>query len=94
MEEKLAPYITARFVISYQPHPSLIEELILIVEGPGWDNKEKEALLEKIKSIIGTTPRPKQLYFMASFPETETGKIQRSALREACWKAFNLNQVK
>lgn len=68
--------IIKRFFIVGKPNEFLGEEIVLIIEG---DNnvEEKNALQVLIKESLKKFEAPKFIYFISSFKETPTGKIQK-----------------
>ncbi|WP_197505871.1 AMP-binding protein [Urechidicola croceus] len=68
IEEKLTTVIKERFFISSLSDETLGEKLILIVEGKKQDYSF---------SNLSKYEKPKEVYFLDSFIETETKKIQR-----------------
>lgn len=71
IEQKLQPYMSQRFFVTSIPDDSLGEQLILVVEGDV-DNLSKEVFknLDKYE-------RPKQIFGVPQFVETENKKVQR-----------------
>ena len=62
------------------PHPSLGEEVVAaIVVAPGAP-RDANALLARLRPILGSRRTPRRLWFVDSLPRTEAGKLQRSAL--------------
>lgn len=75
IEDKLARIIESRFFVIGVPDKVLGEKLILIIEG-----EKQQFNIEK----IGLTKfeKPKEIYFISHFSETETGKIKRKKTLE------------
>ncbi|WKD84709.1 2-succinylbenzoate--CoA ligase [Polaribacter huanghezhanensis] len=71
IEKKLSKIISQRFFVTGIKDTSLGEKLILIVEG-----KKKPIIFSKIKSL-SRFETPKEIYFVDTFIETTTKKIQR-----------------
>jgi O-succinylbenzoic acid--CoA ligase len=78
IEEKLAEIINQRFFITSKKDIVLGEKLILIIEGKA-NSALKEKLQIKISLLesISTYKKPKSIYFIPKFIETETQKINR-----------------
>jgi O-succinylbenzoic acid--CoA ligase len=74
IEEKLSEVIKQRFFVAGIPDAILGEKLILVVEGIENDN-----LFENIKNMefLSKYEIPKELFFVNSFLETDTQKINR-----------------
>lgn len=75
IERKLSPYISSRFFVIGIPDAQLGEKLILVVEGDS-----DPGISEKVQSIGELTKyeRPKEVFFVSQFIETETKKVQRA----------------
>ena len=73
IEKKLSKVIIQRFFVAGIPDSILGEKLILIIEG----SNETAINFEKIQ-ILSKFEKPKKIYFINKFIETETGKIQRT----------------
>ncbi|MDY0780003.1 AMP-binding protein [Tenacibaculum sp. IB213877] len=74
IEEKLSKIISERFFVAGIPDGVLGEKLILVVEGITSGEVEKSlSVLEGLSKY----EKPKAIYFVESFIETETKKIQR-----------------
>lgn len=79
IELKLSEVIKNRFFISSLPDEKLGEKLILIIEG-----KENTHILDEVKNLqsLDKYEVPKAIYFLPSFIETATKKIQRKKTRD------------
>jgi O-succinylbenzoic acid--CoA ligase len=75
IEQKLAPKITARFIISSRPHTKLNNEIILLIEG------EKSQIDSQVFESLDLYEQPKHIYFINQFIETANGKIDRIKTR-------------
>jgi O-succinylbenzoic acid--CoA ligase len=78
VEEELIKIINQRFFITSKKDSVLGEKLILIIEGKA-DDKLKEKLQKEILQLktISKYEKPKSIYFIDRFIETETQKINR-----------------
>ncbi|WP_196885197.1 AMP-binding protein [Aureivirga sp. CE67] len=78
IEAKLSEIIESRFFVSGILDEKLGEKLVLIIEGKKTEKLESE-ILNKIKSSdsLNKFEKPKEIYFIEKFVETETKKIQR-----------------
>lgn len=76
IEKKLAGKIDGRYFVTGKKDEQLGEKLILIVEGPNRniDNSAYDDL-DKYE-------KPKEVYFVTSFKETENGKIMRNETKK------------
>lgn len=74
IERKLSNHFTNRFFVAGVPDEKLGEKLVLIIEG------EKFTVNEDAYSELVKYERPKQVFFIRQFLETETGKIQRKQI--------------
>lgn len=82
IETTLEKYLDRRFFISSQPDEKLGEKIILIMEGPIFDTKEREALNAFMESHLTKYSIPKTVFFIEKFIETDSGKIKRMATQE------------
>lgn len=74
IESKLKPFIQEEFIISSLLDKTLGQKLILIVEGNRTLNLKLETLnLSKFEI-------PKEIFYLAKFPRTESGKIKRNEI--------------
>jgi O-succinylbenzoic acid--CoA ligase len=73
IEEKLSKIISQRFFISSKPDEVLGEKVILIIE----DSSVKISK-EIIKPFLDKFETPKEIYYLDSFLETETKKVDRN----------------
>lgn len=71
IEQKLAPFISNRFLVSSLPDDNFNNKLILIVEG------KKVNLPKQIFKVLGKYEQPKAIFFIDKFVATESGKINR-----------------
>ena len=71
IEKKLAGKIDGRYIVAGKKDEKLGEKLILIVEG------EQRDISKEIYSDLDKYEKPKEVYFISKFKETENGKIMR-----------------
>ncbi|CAM1365650.1 AMP-binding protein [Tenacibaculum xiamenense] len=78
IEEKLSDIIEERFFVSGIPDAVLGEKLVLILEGNRTESKLME-IKRKVKELVTLTKyeKPKEVFLIPKFVETETKKIQR-----------------
>ena len=78
IEEKLEAILTTRFFVAGISDAILGEKLIVVIEGNESD-KNRAEITGKIKvlSQLSAYEKPKEIFFVPKFIETETGKIQR-----------------
>lgn len=72
IEVKLAPKIPNRFFITGQPDAVLGTKVILVIEG------EVKQIDTTIFDILDKFERPKEVFFVKEFVETETNKVNRN----------------
>lgn len=79
IERKLDPYIRQRFVISSLNDEIIGEKPVLVVEG----DIDKEFSLPEIskQAFLTKIETPRQIITLESFPETNTGKINRLSIK-------------
>tara|TARA_R110002126_G_scaffold158858_2_gene306115 strand:+ start:247 stop:1293 length:1047 start_codon:yes stop_codon:yes gene_type:complete len=77
IEEKLANEIHSRFFLGGIPDTILGEKLVLIIEG------EKDAAVELCFDGLDKYEKPKNVFYVAKFMETENGKIKRKEMLES-----------
>lgn len=70
IEQKLAPFINKRFIVSALPDINLNNKLILIIEG-------KINIPKQLFDVLDKYEQPKEVFFITKFIETESGKINR-----------------
>ncbi|WP_172435954.1 AMP-binding protein [Sediminicola luteus] len=81
IEKVISPYVSYRFFLSGMPHPSLGEQLVLMVE-----TKAAPVEIEEMLAQISWPHvywRPKQLFCTPRFIETPSGKIDRNRSKKA-----------
>ncbi|MEZ4916978.1 MAG: AMP-binding protein [Chitinophagales bacterium] len=71
IEQKLASFISNRFLVSSLPDDNFNNKLILIIEG------KKVNLPKQIFNALDKYEQPKEVFFIDKFVETESGKINR-----------------
>ncbi|WP_313790869.1 AMP-binding protein [Flagellimonas chongwuensis] len=81
IEQKLSILIEPRFFVAGLPDDRLGEKLVLVME---CEPMNKAGLLKAIKVLQGVSKYevPKQVYFMKSFVETSTRKVDRKKTLE------------
>ena len=91
IEGKLNGIIAPRFFISSLPHPILGEQVVLILEQKPMDFISLEAFRIGISQLLDKYEKPKQIFFVPKFKETETGKLKRQSILEQIKKHYNLS---
>lgn len=81
IEKKLAGIIDTRFFITGEKDPLLGEKMVLVLEGSENDF-HPQAILKAIKPKLSRYEVPKKIYFVAAFPETASGKVNRLQTRK------------
>ncbi len=74
VEEKLIDKIIPRFMIGGKSDVDLGEKVVLVIEG------NEFSLDEAIFNVLDKYEKPKAVYFLSKFLETETGKIKRKEI--------------
>lgn len=81
IEQKLSGNIKERFFVAGVEDEELGQKVILVVEGPAQDLKNKLNKLDKFE-------QPKEVYFVPEFLETHTRKIDKRRVIESVIKSF------
>ena len=78
IEQSLKPVIKQRFIIIGIPDEKLGQKVVLIIEG----NELKHFNVKEICNKAGITKyeKPKEVFFIEKFSETENGKIKREEI--------------
>ncbi|HEY4618666.1 MAG TPA: AMP-binding protein [Flavobacterium sp.] len=77
IEEKLASEIDTRFFVGGIPDSVLGEKLILVIEG------EKKSFDAVVFEMLDKYEKPKEIFYVSKFMETENGKIKRKEILES-----------
>lgn len=85
IEKKLEQVVPGRFVISSLPDEKLGEKLVLVMEGAA---EEMEVIQQKTKEVLLPFERPRKICTLASFPETENGKLKRKEIKRMIGEQF------
>jgi o-succinylbenzoate---CoA ligase len=80
---KAAISLHERLIVSWRDHPTLGQEVICILEKAEVDEKVNDLLMQNFPRFLDRFEVPKAIYLVFPFPETKTGKIDRTALRNA-----------
>jgi len=64
------------------PHPTLGEEMVAAVVREENAAIDEAAVVEQVRARAGPRKVPRRVYFVASLPRTDNGKLRRSALPE------------
>lgn len=84
IEQKLARFISDRFIISSLPDPRLGEKLILIIETENHLKYADEKLMALLKENFPVYEVPKMVFFLAKLPLLDNEKLARKTItREA-----------
>jgi O-succinylbenzoic acid--CoA ligase len=76
IEAKLSDKIKERFFVTGKQDSVLGEKLVLVIEG------EKQLLDESIFDGLDKYEKPKEVFYISKFSETENGKIKRKEIEE------------
>lgn len=74
IEDKLSDKINSRFFVTGKEDAVLGEKLVLVIEG------EPQTLDESIFEDLDKYEKPKEVFYIAKFSETESGKIKRKEI--------------
>lgn len=77
IEDKLSDKINSRFFVTGKVDAVLGEKLVLVIEG------EQQTLDESIFEDLDKYEKPKEVFYVAKFSETESGKIKRKEIVES-----------
>ncbi|RDI57420.1 AMP-binding protein [Flavobacterium glaciei] len=77
IEDKLSDKINSRFFVTGKEDAVLGEKLVLVIEG------EPQTLDESIFEDLDKYEKPKEVFYVAKFSETESGKIKRKEIVES-----------
>lgn len=77
IEDKLSKKIQARFFVAGMKDEDLGEKLVLVIEG------EQQNLDDTIFKKLDKYERPKEIFYVTKFAETENGKIKRNEILES-----------
>jgi O-succinylbenzoic acid--CoA ligase len=83
IEKKLECLFDQRFIISSVTDEKLGEKLVLVIEGKP---SPILSIQEKLKDLLPPYEQPKMILFLDHFPETSSGKIRRSTLKQSIRK--------
>lgn len=79
LEKKLELHIKQPFMISWLPHETLGQQLILIVEGSQTPEKTKQ-MEAVVQNHLDKFERPREIRFVKQIPRTPNGKIDRRSI--------------
>ena len=77
IEDKLSNKIHSRFFVTGIHDPVLGEKLIVVIEG------EKQDLDESTFDELDKYEKPKEIFYVSKFIETQNGKIKRKEIQES-----------
>lgn len=80
IEKKIKPFVQEELIVTSISDPLLGEKLVCVIENPKFDKAHYKEMLGKagLKKI----QTPKEIYFLESFPKTNSGKIIRKEIRK------------
>ena len=82
IENEIKILTLSRFFTYGIADAKLGQKLVLVVEGKEVESDIRELFFKKIQSVLSKYEIPKAVYFVKSFVETQTGKIDRKAIIE------------
>ena len=77
IEDKLSDKINSRFFVAGKEDSVLGEKLVIVIEG------EQQVLDESIFDGLDKYEKPKEVFYVSKFSETESGKIKRKEILES-----------
>jgi len=77
IEQKLSHKINSRFFVTGIHDAALGEKLVLVIEG------ENQTLEDTIFDGLDKYEKPKEVFYVAKFTETENGKVKRKEILES-----------
>ncbi|MFV8337536.1 AMP-binding protein [Flavobacterium sp. RSP29] len=77
IEDKLSDKINSRFFVTGKEDPVLGEKLVIVIEG------EQQILDDSIFDGLDKYEKPKEVFYVSKFSETESGKIKRKEIIES-----------
>ena len=83
IEHKLLKYLKGPLVVSSEPHATLGQQLILVLQASGG---EEPGDLDRAIATLDPLERPKKVYTFTQLPLTETGKVKRAQIKEVLEK--------
>jgi len=83
IERKLESIIQQRYFITSLPDDNFGEQVVLVIEKSTLLSIEYQQLMQEIGSVLDRFEIPKMVYYLESFVETVTGKIQRQLTLDA-----------
>ncbi len=75
-----------RFVVSSVPDQEFGERIVLVVEGEALEENVRLEIIDTFRQELPRFERPKEIFSIAVFPETVTGKIDRLSIRKLLTK--------
>jgi o-succinylbenzoate---CoA ligase len=72
-----------RFAVSSIPDPVLGEKAVIVTEAMEVDDTMKNEIVTALRGLLQKFELPKEILMVPSFPETDTGKLNRHELRKA-----------
>ncbi|ASB50013.1 AMP-binding protein [Alkalitalea saponilacus] len=79
VEERISFLIEKPFVISSIPHSVYGERVVLVIEGEFFEYGNLE---EKTGALLSRYEKPAKIFFLDTFPRTDSGKIKRFQIKE------------
>lgn len=84
IERKLQPFLDVPFVVSSEADEVLGERLVLVVQKGPTDENQRD--YKKLFKVLPSYERPKKVYTLSKFPLTDSGKVQRSEIKNVIRK--------
>lgn len=77
LEKVLSTHIHAPFFVYGEPHQTLGQQLVLVLEAEPWSTNQVTKFKAFLTKSLARHSHPAKVYFSREFVRTETGKIQR-----------------
>lgn len=77
IEKLVKPLINTKFFFAGLPDEKLGQKVVLVMESQPFSPDDQEALMNDLKHELHKYELPKEIIFIDSFAETETGKLNR-----------------
>jgi o-succinylbenzoate---CoA ligase len=74
--------IHGRIAVSSLADAVFGEKAVLVIEGTELDETQKSEIIAAVRGVVQKFEVPKEVLTIVSFPETETGKLNRRELRD------------
>ena len=80
IEQKIATWIGPRFYITSQPHPTLGQCVVLVIESAPFSLQQEHELKQHLLNTLHPYELPKGIVYLPHFDETQSGKLVRKPI--------------